>query len=188
VCPDGTRYNNVADQPTYGATCCGGRLAARCDGEKARLVAHQELMLWRDVRRLRPGGEGACVTSRILTHDRHERNASIFLPSITLVRCEVYVTSCRHSRRYSTPLAHPQSPTGVVGREPHRRWWVRLPTRAFSLQVALHSVDPTLGSPTVVSRMPQLLPASMMLEVHVTWRLLLMRELLIRPIVISGRP
>ena len=27
-----------------------------------RLVAHQGLMLWRDVRRMRPGGEGACVT------------------------------------------------------------------------------------------------------------------------------
>ena len=30
---------------------------------KTRLVAHQELMLWRDVRRMRPGGEGACVTT-----------------------------------------------------------------------------------------------------------------------------
>ena len=24
---------------------------------------HQGLMLWRDVRRMRPGGEGACVTT-----------------------------------------------------------------------------------------------------------------------------
>ena len=30
---------------------------------KTRLVAHQGLMLWRDVRRMRPGGEGACVTT-----------------------------------------------------------------------------------------------------------------------------
>ena len=37
--------------------CCSLRL------RKTRLVAHQELMLWRDVRRMRPGGEGACVTT-----------------------------------------------------------------------------------------------------------------------------
>ena len=30
---------------------------------KTRLVAHQELMLCRDVRRMRQGGEGACVTT-----------------------------------------------------------------------------------------------------------------------------
>ena len=30
---------------------------------KTRLAAHQEIMLWRDVRRMRPGGEGACVTT-----------------------------------------------------------------------------------------------------------------------------
>ena len=30
---------------------------------KPRLVAHQGLMLCRDVRRMRPGGEGACVTT-----------------------------------------------------------------------------------------------------------------------------
>mmetsp|Transcript_24662 Transcript_24662/g.81282 ORF Transcript_24662/g.81282 Transcript_24662/m.81282 type:complete len:240 (+) Transcript_24662:698-1417(+) len=30
---------------------------------KTRLAAHQGLMLWRDVRRMRPGGEGACVTT-----------------------------------------------------------------------------------------------------------------------------
>ena len=33
------------------------------DWRKTRLVAHQGLMLWRDVRRMRPGGEGACVTT-----------------------------------------------------------------------------------------------------------------------------
>ena len=33
------------------------------DAMATRLVAHQELMLWRDVRRMRPGGEGACVTT-----------------------------------------------------------------------------------------------------------------------------
>ena len=39
------------------AACCSRRW------RKTRLVAHQELMLYRDVRRLRPGGEGACVTT-----------------------------------------------------------------------------------------------------------------------------
>ena len=39
------------------AACCSRRW------RKTRLVAHQELMLWRDVRRMRPGGEGACVTT-----------------------------------------------------------------------------------------------------------------------------
>ena len=40
----------------------GGLL--RAEMAKNRLVAHQELMLWRDVRCMRPGGEGACVTRR----------------------------------------------------------------------------------------------------------------------------
>ena len=30
---------------------------------KTRLATRQGLMLWRDVRRMRPGGEGACVTT-----------------------------------------------------------------------------------------------------------------------------
>ena len=39
----------------------GGLLLAAW--RKTRLAAHQGLMLWRDVRRMRPGGEGACVTT-----------------------------------------------------------------------------------------------------------------------------
>ena len=39
------------------AACCSRRW------RKTRLVAHQGLMLCRDVRRMRPGGEGACVTT-----------------------------------------------------------------------------------------------------------------------------
>ena len=39
----------------------GGLLLAAW--RKTRLATHQGLMLWRDVRRMRPGGEGACVTT-----------------------------------------------------------------------------------------------------------------------------
>ena len=39
------------------AACCSRRW------RKTRLAAHQGHMLWRDVRRMRPGGEGACVTT-----------------------------------------------------------------------------------------------------------------------------
>ena len=39
----------------------GGLLLAAW--RKTRLAAHQGRMLWRDVRRMRPGGEGACVTT-----------------------------------------------------------------------------------------------------------------------------
>ena len=39
------------------AVCCSRRW------RKTRLVAHQGLMHWRDVRRMRPGGQGACVTT-----------------------------------------------------------------------------------------------------------------------------
>ena len=46
--------------------CCGEWLAARCDCEKLVSSHTKSLgipMLWRDVRRMRPGGEGACVTT-----------------------------------------------------------------------------------------------------------------------------
>ena len=39
----------------------GGLLLAAW--RKTRLATRQGLMLWRDVRRMRPGGEGACVTT-----------------------------------------------------------------------------------------------------------------------------
>ena len=39
----------------------GGLLLAAW--RKTRLATHQGRMLWRDVRRMRPGGEGACVTT-----------------------------------------------------------------------------------------------------------------------------
>ena len=39
------------------------RLVGSLRWRKTRLAAHQGLMLWRDVRRMRPGGEGACVTT-----------------------------------------------------------------------------------------------------------------------------
>ena len=39
------------------AACCSLRW------RRTRLVTHQGLMLWRDVRRMRPGGERACVTT-----------------------------------------------------------------------------------------------------------------------------
>ena len=42
-----------------GAACCSLHAAWR----KTRLATRQGLMLWRDVRRMRPGGEGACVTT-----------------------------------------------------------------------------------------------------------------------------
>ena len=47
------------------AACCSRRW------RKTRLATRQGLMLWRDVRRMRPGGEGACVTTLLETVSIH---------------------------------------------------------------------------------------------------------------------
>ena len=47
-----------------------------------------------------------------------------------LIGCAASRLLKRRSAGTAGGTAHPQPPTGVVGREPHRRWWERLPTSA----------------------------------------------------------
>ena len=66
--PRGELRRRVRDRGAAGAAAmppavaAGGLLLAAMAKNSSRR-AHQELMLWRDVRRMRPGGEGACVTT-----------------------------------------------------------------------------------------------------------------------------
>ena len=57
------RDRGAASAAAMPPAVCGGRRLLLAAWRKTRLATRQGLMLWRDVRRMRPGGEGACVTT-----------------------------------------------------------------------------------------------------------------------------